>query len=429
MPSPLANRLGIVVLAGSLLGAAQAWPDTLKITSSPPGATVEIDGLVIGKTPLEKEYPGGYFHRTRTAMGARLEHPLTARVSLDGYATKEVQLTYGPMEWISVMNGRRHGQYWLFKAAEFDVRLDSIASTFTGKISEAGSSPEAVANPEETSALDVLIARAKPAVVYLKGLDKAGTGFLITDTGLIATNAHVARDEETLLVKFSTDQQLEGKVVYIDPQLDIALVKVQGNTFPYLALAPSETVREGQQVLAVGNPGDAMLFSATQGIVSGVGTFPAAGPGTWIQTDAQVNPGNSGGPLLNMHGEVIGINTQRLLKKNVRGIALALSAGDLLEVLHRFYPEKTPQTEKMAMPLQKAAPTAQGRNEDETYGTIVFTKPTGAEIYVDRYFVGNVPSTLRLKQGIHLIVVRQAGAADLIRRVMVLKGSTVTFDH
>ena len=147
--------------------------DTLKITSSPPGATVEIDGLVIGKTPLEKEYPGGYFHRTRTAMGARLEHPLTARVSLDGYATKEIQLTYGPMEWISVMNGRRHGQYWLFKAAEFDVRLDSIASTFTGMISEAGSSPEAVANPEETSALDVLIARAKPAVVYLRyGIDR-----------------------------------------------------------------------------------------------------------------------------------------------------------------------------------------------------------------------------------------------------------------
>jgi S1-C subfamily serine protease len=80
--------------------------------------------------------------------------------------------------------------------------------------------------------------------------------------------------------------------------------------------------------------------------VSAVGKFAAAGPGTWIQTDAPINPGNSGGPLLNTRGEVIGLNTQKLIKKNVTGIGFALSAEDLLDVLHRFYPptSSVPQT-------------------------------------------------------------------------------------
>jgi len=351
MPSPSATRLGTAL--ASLLLCAAARADTLKIISMPPGATVEIDGLVIGKTPLEKEFPGGYFHRPKTAFSARLERPLVARISLEGYATKEIPLTYGPLEWIS-LNGRRHGQYFLFKAKEFDVQLDAIARTFTGKISEADSSAEPVKAAESgSSPLEELITRAKRAVVYLKGMDKAGTGFLVTSTGVIATNAHVARGEESLLVTLADRRQLEGKVVYTDPELDIALVKVEGSGFPYLALAPVEMVREGQKAFAVGNPSDAMLFSATEGIISGVGPFPAAGPGTWIQTDAQINPGNSGGPLLNLNGQVIGINTQRLLKKNVRGIALALSAGDLLEVLHRFYPEAAPTTEKTSAPQEK----------------------------------------------------------------------------
>jgi serine protease Do len=67
--------------------------EKLTITSTPPGATVEINGGVAGTTPFEKDYPGGYFHRTHTSLGARLEHPLVARLNLSGYATKEIPLT------------------------------------------------------------------------------------------------------------------------------------------------------------------------------------------------------------------------------------------------------------------------------------------------------------------------------------------------
>ncbi len=69
---------------------------------------------------------------------------------------------------------------------------------------------------------------------------------------------------------------------------------------PALPLAEASATHQGESVVAIGNPGDATLFSVTKGIVSAVGPFPAAGPGTWIQTDAPINPGNSGGPLVNL---------------------------------------------------------------------------------------------------------------------------------
>jgi len=97
--------------------------------------------------------------------------------------------------------------------------------------------------------------------------------------------------------------------------------------------------RQGESVIAIGNPGGAMPFSVTKGIVSGVGKFSSAGPGVWIQTDASINPGNSGGPLLNARGEVIGINTLRLNKKDAAGVGFALSATDLIAVLREYYPD------------------------------------------------------------------------------------------
>ena len=86
-------------------------------------------------------------------------------------------------------------------------------------------------------------------------------------------------------------QELEAKVVYIDAELDIALVKVEGREFPRLSLADAKTLRQGESVVAISNPGDAMLFGVTKGIVSAVGKFANAGPGTWIQTDTPINPG------------------------------------------------------------------------------------------------------------------------------------------
>ena len=203
----MASRSELIVCAALLLLCCPtlAAGDKLQITSTPAGATVELDGVAAGVTPLEKDFPGGYFHKTRTSMGSRLEHPVVARVSLMGYTSKEIKLTEGPMNWIS-LNGRNRGEYWLFKSDHFHVDLQPISETFTGEIAAKISDPGA-GLPSELS-LEEVVRQAKPAVVYLKGLDKAGSGFFVTGTGIIVTNAHLARGEETLDATLSNGQQL-----------------------------------------------------------------------------------------------------------------------------------------------------------------------------------------------------------------------------
>src|SRR6266478_3707358 len=222
----MASGSELTLFAALLLLSCPApiFADKLQITSNPSGATVELDGVAVGSTPFEKDFPGGYFRKTRTSMGSRLEHPVVARISLSGYATRELKLTEGPMNWIS-LNDRNRGEYWLFKSDHFSVDLLPISETFTGaiiaKVSDAG-----VGLQPELS-LEELVRQAKPAVVYLKGLESSGSGFFVTGTGVIVTNAHLARGEETLLTILSNGQQLEARVVHIDPDLDIALAKVE----------------------------------------------------------------------------------------------------------------------------------------------------------------------------------------------------------
>jgi serine protease Do len=422
---------------------ASSSADTLKITSSPPGATVELDGVTVGATPFEKDFPGGYFHRTRTALGQRLEHPMVARLSLSGYATREVALTIGPMNWID-LHGHNHGEYWLIKSDHFHADLELISAAFTGAVAAVSAAQPAAFQLELS--LEEIVKRAKPAVVCLKGLNTMGSGFFVTETGVIATNAHVARGDSTLLAVLPSNIQLQSRVVFIDADLDIALVKADppspGYAFPYLVLAEVTTVQQGESVLAVGNPGDAMLFSATKGIVSAVGKFPAFGPGTWIQTDAPINPGNSGGPLLNSRGQVVGLNTLKITKKNVTGIGFALSSTDLLTVLHRFYPDvpgatvrvstdpPTDSTEPAATTTQLAESSTSATQVQvsspppDGYGQLTITsEPDAAEIFIDGKFHGNAPATLKLPAGQHAILLKSPGRPDFTRTLELPKSS------
>jgi S1-C subfamily serine protease len=181
--------------------------------------------------------------------------------------------------------------------------------------------------------------------------------------------------------------QLDAKVAYLDEDLDIALLKIEGSQFAHLTLADASTLQQGDAVFAIGNPGDAMLYSMTNGIVSAIGKFPSVGPGTWIQTNAQINPGNSGGPLVNSHGEVIGIATLKLIKKDCSGIGFALSATDLLAVLHRFYSGEAVLAEELLAPVQLAAAPRAPSTKIE-YGLVDVAEPLGAAIWADGTFVG-----------------------------------------
>ena len=237
------------------------------------------------------------------------------------------------------------------------------------------------------------------------------TGFFVSDSGVIATNAHVVRGEQTLVAILSTGQKLEAKVVYIDSDMDIALVKVEGTGFQHLALTDIGNVRQGQTVVAIGNPGLGMPFSATKGIVSAVGGSAVATHGTWIQTDAAINPGNSGGPLINAYGEVVGMNTWKIVDKSNQSLGFALSSTDLISLLHRFYPS-------VSGPTQTASQSADG------VGSVsISSVPDGAEVYVDGKFVGNTPETLKLSVGPHKIALKAEGRKDWERSIEILKDS------
>ena len=264
-------------------------------------------------------------------------------------------------------------------------------------------------SPEE------LVRKASPAVLQLRGPDRAGTGFLITETGVVATNAHVANGQSSLTAVTSFGGELDAKVVYVDERLDLALVKVEGTNLPHLALADSSMVAPGQSVVAIGNPGGGLPNTVTKGIVSAVGSYPQLGDGTWIQTDAAINPGNSGGPLLNAWGEVIGITTVKIVDAKVQGIGFALSSSDLASVLQRFYPA-------VATSQAIAAPAKQ-----EATGVVsILADQDNAEIYVDDRFVGNTPSILKLTAGPHLVQVKAPGRRTWERTLEVLKESQIT---
>jgi len=137
-----------------------------------------------------------------------------------------------------------------------------------------------------------------------------GSGFIIDADGLVVTNNHVIAEADEITVRFSDGSTLEAEVIGRDPKTDLALLRVEPETpLPALQWGNSDTARVGDWVLAIGNP-FGLGGTVTAGIVSARGRDINAGPyDDFIQTDASINRGNSGGPLFNLAGEVIGINT------------------------------------------------------------------------------------------------------------------------
>ena len=137
-----------------------------------------------------------------------------------------------------------------------------------------------------------------------------GSGFVIDPTGYIVTNNHVIEQANQIKVKFQDETELEAKLVGTDKLTDIALLKVEPKgSLPYLKFANSDKARVGHSVFAIGNP-FGLGGTVTSGIISAFNRDINAGPyDSFIQTDASINRGNSGGPLFNLDGEVLGINT------------------------------------------------------------------------------------------------------------------------
>lgn len=151
---------------------------------------------------------------------------------------------------------------------------------------------------------------------YFRGpAQSSGSGVILTDDGFIVTNHHVIEDASEIEVVLSDNRSYFGKIVGKDPTTDLALIKIEASNLPYLVYGNSDNISTGEWVLAVGNPFD-LNSTVTAGIVSAkarnIGILRDRNNlqiESFIQTDAAVNPGNSGGALVNLKGELVGINT------------------------------------------------------------------------------------------------------------------------
>ncbi len=216
-------------------------------------------------------------------------------------------------------------------------------------------------NPNQTLTLDTTsietsitqaVQKVGPAVVTVVGTipgqmtifgptndqTVSGTGFFITNDGYILTNNHVVDNTKEVNIVLSDGKQEKATIVGTDPFADIAVLKTDGKAPAVAKLGNSDVLKPGESVIAIGSPLGNFKNSVTVGVVSATGRSIDSGNGyqieTLIQTDAAINHGNSGGPLLNLVGEVIGINT--LIVRNT-------NSGDVAEGLGFAIPVNTAQ--------------------------------------------------------------------------------------
>jgi serine protease Do len=166
----------------------------------------------------------------------------------------------------------------------------------------------------------------------------AGSGVVISKDGYVVTNNHVVDGADKVIVSFSDGKSYTATLVGTDKSSDIALIKIEGKEFPYLEFGDSKNVRLGQFVLAIGNP-FGVGQTVTMGIISAKGraNIGIADYEDFIQTDAAINPGNSGGALVDLKGQLIGINTAILSRSGGnQGIGLAVPASMVRPVLEQI---------------------------------------------------------------------------------------------
>jgi serine protease Do len=169
-----------------------------------------------------------------------------------------------------------------------------------------------------------------------------GSGFIIDPRGYIVTNRHVIAGADEIQVTLEGKKKFKATVVGADPKTDVAIIKIDGHNLPYVKLGDSKTLEVGDWVLAVGNP-FGLMQTVTAGIVSAKGRSDMGilDFEDFIQTDAAINQGNSGGPLVNIEGEVVGLNTAILSKSGGSvGIGFAIPVNIIKKVVDAAFSKR-----------------------------------------------------------------------------------------
>ncbi len=207
---------------------------------------------------------------------------------------------------------------------------------------------------KRTLTVPEIVKKAKPSVVgiiseFPDGTKCTGTGIIISESGNIVTNAHVIQNvcendtmrAEKVRAVLSDESEYSAEIIGADTPSDLAVININTDNvqlFP-AELGDSDSLVEGETAVAIGNPLGLELYgSTTCGIISALGrTITVSGyEMTLIQTDAAINPGNSGGPLLNCRGEVIGINSSKIISDNAEGLGFAIPISDAKPIIERL---------------------------------------------------------------------------------------------
>lgn len=207
---------------------------------------------------------------------------------------------------------------------------------------------------KRTLTVPEIVKKAKPSVVgiiseFPDGTKCTGTGIIISESGNIVTNAHVIQNvcendtmrAEKVRAVLSDESEYSAEIIGADTPSDLAVININTDNvqlFP-AELGDSDSLAEGETAVAIGNPLGLELYgSTTCGIISALGrTITVSGyEMTLIQTDAAINPGNSGGPLLNCRGEVIGINSSKIISDNAEGLGFAIPISDAKPIIERL---------------------------------------------------------------------------------------------
>ena len=251
---------------------------------------------------------------------------------------------------------------------------------------------------------------ASPALAARPSLAQ-GSGFVISADGYVVTNNHVIDGASKIQVSFDKDNKYEAELIGADQRTDIALLKIKDSSKPFTFVKFSDkTPRIGDWVLAIGNP-FGLGGSVTAGIVSAQGRDIGSGPYDYMQIDAAVNRGNSGGPTFNLEGEVVGVNTAIYSPSggNV-GIAFAIPAKTAAEVVTQLKSGGSVNRGWLGVKIQNV--------DEDTAASLGLNEPKGA--LVSEVTAGGPAADAGLKNGDAILSVngnKVADSRDLARQI------------
>ena len=248
------------------------------------------------------------------------------------------------------VNGIRLNKRVLLENDRIYIPLRAVGESMGASVSWDAGTKSAFITFTEDDAIAKIVENASPGVVTIVGnynsgsvedrynnLTAHGSGVVYKSNGYIVTNAHVVKELKNLTVVFSDGTLLPGKVVCSDELADIAIVKVDKVGLKPITFADKNTIVSGKTAIAIGTPISlSMRNTVTKGIVCGNGVSLKDSHYKLIQTDATVNPGNSGGPLLNAKGELIGITSSKYVSMSIDNVAFAIPV-DTVEYVIRQY--------------------------------------------------------------------------------------------